>query len=72
MNLIKLFTLLEEQYPCGDKGRHSITTHGNPDEIFLDIWVNGTMQFFQLEDISELDKPEKLLADINGMLNENV
>ena len=69
MDIIKLFTLLEEKYPCGDKGRHSITTHGKPNEIFLDVWVNDSMQFFQLEDISELDNPEKLLADITDMLN---
>lgn len=62
--IIQLFALLESEFPCGERGRHSITYRGNPDELFLDIWIEGQLEIYKLDGISELNDPIKLVDDI--------
>ena len=69
MELLKFFALLEKYFPCGEKGRNSISHYGDTPGICIDVWFDGQVNMFVLDDISELDDPEKLLDDIIDLLN---
>ena len=64
--IFELFSLLESEFPCGSRGRHSITYRGNLNQLELDVWLNDTdgMRFYKLDDNNELNDPIKLVKDI--------